>query len=151
MVDTATAEKKLSRLKSLAKSQQKLRGKRQQIIKGIALKYSEVGSKFKKLGIKQKDGRPNFESKLEGLHEAILFTVVPDLFTDESRMSQVDNSVRSLDHLHKALQGKGFVLSRTATYYPLLPANACIVPVKLLRPHNILEKNILTVTSLWHL
>ena len=48
MVEKAIAEKKLGRLKSLAKSQQKLREKRKQIIKDLPFKYSEVGSKFKK-------------------------------------------------------------------------------------------------------
>lgn len=57
--------------------------------------------------------------------------------------------MRSLDNLNKASEKKGFNLSRTATYYRLLPAHARhedvkrhvhIVPVKLCRPQNDLQK-----------
>ena len=55
----------------------------------------------------------------------------------------------SLDNLNKASEKKGFNLSRTATYYRLLPAHARhedvkrhvhIVPVKLCRPQNDLQE-----------
>ena len=104
---------------------------------------------LKKLNFKQKAGRPNFESKLEGLHEAILSIVVTDSFADEGRRSEVYNSVRSFDDLHKALQDKGFALNQTATYYGLLAANAhhndgkrhvYTVPAKLLQTHNDIQK-----------
>ena len=57
--------------------------------------------------------------------------------------------MRSLDDLKNALEKKGFNLSRTATYYRLLPANMChkygkrhvhTVPVKLQCPQNDLRK-----------
>ena len=57
--------------------------------------------------------------------------------------------MRSLDDLKSALEKKGFNLSRTATYYRLLPANMShkdgkrhvhTVPMKLQRPQNDLIK-----------
>ena len=74
------------------------------------------------------------------MHEAILSIVAPDSFADERRRTEANNSVQPLDNLHKALQGKGFLLIRTTAYYRLLPANAShtdgkrhvyTVPVKL--------------------
>ena len=94
-------------------------------------------------------GRPNLESQQEGLLEAILSIVIPGSSADDRRRSEVYNSVRSLDDLKSALEKKGFNLSRTATYYILLPANmrhkdgkmhVHTVPVKLQRPQNDLRK-----------
>ena len=66
-------------------------------------------------------------------------------------MNRVYISVRTLDDLHSALEEHSFKLSRRATYYCLIPANANhkeakahvnTVPVKLLNPRNNLRKNI---------
>ena len=144
MGERETIEKKMKRYKSLVKSQQKVRAKRKQVLKELSIDHTEVAAtKLKKLEVKTTAGRPNLKSQQEGLLEAILSIVIPGSSADDHRRSEVYNSVRSLDDLKSALEKKGFNLSRTATYYRLLPANmhhkdgkrhVHTVPVKLQRP-----------------
>ena len=138
----------MKRLKLLVKSQQKVRAKRKQVLKELSIDHPEVATKLKKLKVKTTAERPNLESQ-QGLLEAILSIVIPGSSADDRRRSEVYNSVRSLDDLKSALEKKGFNLSRTATYYRLLPANmrhkdgkrhVHTVPVKLQRPQNDLRK-----------
>ena len=117
-----TIEKKMKRLKSLVKNQQKVRAKRKQVLKELSIDHPEVATKLKKLEAKTTAGRPNVESQ-QGLQEAILSIVIPGFSADDRRRSEVYNSVLSLDYLKSALEKKGFNLSRTATYYRLLHAN----------------------------
>ena len=56
------------------------------------------------------------------MHEAIFSIVVPGSIADERCRFEIFNSVRFLDDLQKALK-KSFNLTKTATYYRLLPAN----------------------------
>ena len=144
-----TIEKKMKRLKSLVKSQQKVRAKRKQVLKELSIDHPEVATKLKKLEVKTTAGRPNLESQQKGLLEAIISIVIPGSSAHDRRRSEVYNSVRSLDYLKSALEKKGFNLSRTATYYRLLPANmrrkdgkrhVHSVPVKLQRTQNDLRK-----------
>ena len=149
MGEREATEKKLKRLKSLVKSQQKLRGKRKQVVKEPAIDHPEIGYKLKKLEVKKTPERLNFESQVESLHEAIFSLAVPESTADEHLRTEIFNSVHSLDDLNKAFEKKGFDLSRTATYCRLLPANlrhtdgkrhVHTVPVKLCRPQNDLRK-----------
>ena len=123
MGERETIEKKMKRLKSLVKSQQKVRAKRKQVLKELSIDHPEVATKLKKLEVKTTAGQPNLESQQEGLLEAILSIVIPGSSADDSRRSEVYNTVRSLDDLKSALEKKDFNLSLTATYYRLLPAN----------------------------
>ena len=78
MAKREATKNNLKRLKSLVKSQQKLRVKRKQVLKEIASDHPEIASKLKKLEVKKTTGRPNLESQIDGLHEAILSIVVPE-------------------------------------------------------------------------
>ena len=139
----------MKRLKSLVKSQQNVRAKRNQVFKELSIDHPEVATKLKKLEVKTTAGRPNLESQQESLLEAIISIVIPGSSAEDRRRSEVYNSLRSLDDLKSAFEKKGFNLSRTATYYRLLPANmrhkdgkrhVHTVPVKLQRPQNDLRK-----------
>ena len=57
----------MKRLKSLVKSQQKVRAKGKQVLKELSIDHSEVATKLKKLEVKTTAGRPNLESQQEGL------------------------------------------------------------------------------------
>ena len=149
MGERETIEKKMKRLKSLVKSQQKFRSKRKQVLKELSIDHPDVATKLKKLEVKITAGRQNLESQQEGLLEAILSIVIPGSSADDRRRLEVCNSVRSLDDLKSALEKKDFNLSRTATYYRLLPASmrhkdgkrhVHTIPVKLQRPQNDLRK-----------
>ena len=154
-----TIEKKMKRLKSLVKSQQKVRAKRKQVLKELSIDHPEVATKLKKLEVKTTTGQPNLESQQDGLLEAILSIVIAGSSADDRRRSEVYISVRSLDDLKSALKKKGFNLSRTAVYYRLLCANmrhkdgkrhAHTVPVKLQRPQNDLRKTQPDNHLQWH-
>ena len=120
MAERESAEKKLKRLKSLAKSEQKLRVKRKQVIEHIASEHPEVAAKLKKLEANTTTGRPNLETQNGELHEAILSPVVPESSADERRRSEVHNSVSSLDDLHKTLENKGYCAQPNGNLLPLL-------------------------------
>ena len=62
-----TIEKKTKRLKSLVKSQQKVRAKRKQVLKELYIDHLEVATKLKKPEEETTAGRPNLESQQEGL------------------------------------------------------------------------------------
>ena len=62
---------------------------------------------------------------MEGLHVTIVSIFVPESTADERCRTEIFISVPSLKDLSKALERKGFNLSRTSTYYRLLPANVC--------------------------
>ena len=118
-------------------------------MKELSVDHPEVATKLKKLEVKTTAGRPNLESQQEDLLQVILSIAILGSSADDRRRSEVCNSVRSLDDLNSALEKKGFSLSRTATYYRLLPANmrqkngkrhVHTVPVKLQRPQNDLSK-----------
>ena len=111
MGEREATEKKLKRLKSLVKSQQKLRGKRKQVVKEPAIDHPEIGYKLKKLEVKKTPARLNFESQVESLHEAIFSLAVPESTADEHLRTEIFNSVHSLDDLNKAFEKKGFDLS----------------------------------------
>ena len=99
-------EKKLKRLKSLVKSQQKSRGQWKQVGKELARYHPKIGCKLKKLEIKKTPGRSNYESQVKDMHEAIFSIVVPESSADERRRTEIFDSVRSLDDLYKALKKK---------------------------------------------
>ena len=100
-------------------SQQKLRGKRKQVVKEIGRDHPDI----EKLEVKKTPSQPNFESQVEGLHAMIFSIVVPESVADERPRTEIFNSLRYLDDLNIALEKKGCNLSRTANYYRLLPAN----------------------------
>ena len=87
-----TIEKKMKRLKSLVKSQQKVRAKRKQVLKELSIDHPEVATKLKKLEVKTTAGQPNLESQQEGLLEAILSIVIPGSSAGDRRRSEVYNS-----------------------------------------------------------
>ena len=62
-----TIEKKMKRLKSLVKSQQKVRAKRKQVLKELYIDHLEVATKLKKPEEETTAGRPNLEPQQEGL------------------------------------------------------------------------------------
>ena len=62
----------MKRLKSLVKSQQKVRAKRKQVLKELSIDHPEVATKLKKLEVKTTAGQPNLESQQEGLLEDLL-------------------------------------------------------------------------------
>ena len=108
-------KKNLKRLNSLVKSQQKLRGKRKQVVKELARDHPEI----EKPEVKKTPSQLNFESQVQGLHATISSIVVPESIADKRRRTEMFNSVR----LNLVLEKKGCNLSRTANYYRLLPAN----------------------------
>ena len=85
------------------------------MVKELARDHPEIGYKLKKLEVKNTRRRPNFESQVEGLHEAIFSIVVPESTVDERHRTDIFNSVLSLDNLNEGLGKKGFNLSRTAS------------------------------------
>ena len=56
MGERETVEKKMKRLKSLVKSQQRVRTKRKQVLKELSLDHPEVATKLKKLEVKTTAG-----------------------------------------------------------------------------------------------
>ena len=83
MGERKTIEKKMKRLKSLVKSQQKVRAKRKQVLKELSIDHPEVATKLKKLEVKTTAWQPNLESQQEGLLEAILSIVIPGSSADD--------------------------------------------------------------------
>ena len=112
--------------------------------------HLDVAGKLSKLEMRAgKPGRRPIEEEQPELHTAILSIVTPDAGADERRRTEVFNAVRTLDELQSALQERGFKLSRSATYYRLIPANVVhrdakrhvyTVPVRLRKPQNDLWK-----------
>ena len=72
---------------------------------------------------KDQPGPITIEESQPGLHQAILEIIAREAGADERRRTEVYNSERTLDNLHSVLEERGFKLSRTATYYRLIPAN----------------------------
>ena len=104
-----TIEKKMKRLKSLVKSQQKVRAKRKQVLKELYIDHPEVATKLKKPEVKTTAGRPDLESQQEGLLEATFSIVIPESFADDRQRSEVYNSVRSLDNLKVLWKRKALI------------------------------------------
>ena len=150
MVKKSKAEKSLKRKQLDQKAQQRSREKKANVLRDLQKEHPEAAEKLMKLQVQpRKLGRPAVEESMHGLHTAILSIVIPESGADERRRSEVFNSVRSLDDLKDALEKRGYLLSRTALYYRLIPANTHhvdgkrhvnTVPVKLSRPQSDMRK-----------
>ena len=148
--EKAEKEKRLKRKIIEMKSSQKVREKKAKVLSDLKRDHPEVASKLEKLEVRTDQHGPiPIEESQPGLHQAILDVIAPEAGADIRRRTEVYNSVRTLDQLHSALEERGFRLSRSATYYRLIPANARhrdakrhvnTVPVKLLKPRNDLRK-----------
>ena len=98
---------------------------------------------------REKVGRPRIEEDQPNLLETILDLVQASSATDDRRRSEIMRTVTTLSDLQAALVSAGFTISKTATYYRLLPKrentkaaqrHIQTVPVRLLRPENTLRK-----------
>ena len=66
----------------------------------------------------------NFKFISTGLHKTMLEIAATDAGENEKKRTEVQNSVRTLDNLHSALENPDCKLNQTATYYCLTSANA---------------------------
>ncbi|XP_035825659.1 uncharacterized protein LOC106011734 [Aplysia californica] len=130
-------EKKLKRKLTDAKAQATARRKKVAKLESL---LNEAGEK-----IKHTHGKPRLEENMEGLAEAIYSIVVPEGAADERRRTETMNTIKTLDDLKGALEERGYILSRSALYYRLIPANVrsidgkhhfSTVNIKLCRPQN---------------
>lgn len=104
----------------------------------------------RKLKIRNQLGRPRIESDQPELLKAIIEIATHGASADIRRRSETIRVCKTLDQLHEQLKDMGFHLSRTATYFRLLPRNSYsaegkrhvnTVPVKLSRPQADLHKS----------
>ncbi len=142
-------KKKLRKKETDVKAQQKFRARKAEVLHELKEANPDIAAKLAKLEYKKERGRPPVEDELHGLHEAILSIVTPDAGADEKRRTALFNSVKTLEGLHAALNERGYCLSKTATYYRLMPSNAHhkdaqrhkhTVPITLSRPQSDLRK-----------
>ena len=144
MQEKKTLENKLRRAKQNQKAQLNFRDRKRKAMTDLNQSHPEAA---KRLRIHGSAGRPPLESQPEmvGLHSAILDIVIPQSSADDRRRTEVYNCCQNLDSLREKLAERGFNLTRTATYYRLIPANVHhrdgkrhvhTVPVKLKRAQN---------------
>ena len=143
-------EQKLKRKQVEQQAQQRLREKKAKTLQEIKEDHPDISDKITKLQVRKGvPGRPPIEESQAGLHQAILSIIMPESGADERRRTEIYQSVKTLDGLKSALIERGYTLSRTATYYRLLPASArhtdakrhvYTVPVKLCKAQNDLRK-----------
>lgn len=97
------------------------------------------------LSFRNSPGRPRVEEQQPELLKAICDIALHGSAAHEKRSDESVRSVKTLDELTSAIQGKGFNIKRTATYLRLIPKRAnshqgkChvnTVPVKLMRASN---------------
>ena len=141
-------EKELKRLQQKAKWQTDYRIKMKQTIEELSKTNENVAKALKPMnrGI---PGRPRIETEQPQLLSSIIDIVQASSSADDRRRTEMIRSVKTLDDLHLELKSIGFNLSRSATYFRLLPKkgntmsgkrHVQTVPVKLLRPENSLRK-----------
>ncbi|KAK3794234.1 hypothetical protein RRG08_039015 [Elysia crispata] len=106
---------KLKRKLTDAKAQATARRKKVAKLESL---LCEAGEK-----IKHTPRRPRLEENMEGLAEVIYNIVVPEGAADERRRTETINTIKTLDDLKGALEERGYILSRSALYYRLIPAN----------------------------
>ena len=133
--------------------------KKARVVEELKKDHPDVAGKLSKLEMRAgKPGRRPIGEEQPKLHTAILSIVTPGAGADERRRTEVFNAVRTLDELQSAFQERGFKLSRSATYYRLIPANVVhrdakrhvyTVPVRLRKPQNDLRKSMLMAISRW--
>ncbi|GFO47387.1 hypothetical protein PoB_007389200 [Plakobranchus ocellatus] len=141
-----TLQKKLKRKqieqKSQIKSREKKAVKLQKLMEQVGVESATV--------TRNEPGRPRLEEEgMENLAEEIYRIVAPEGAADERRRTETLNTIQSIDGLKSVLEKKGYLLSRTALYYRLIPANMghkdgkrhfSTVNVKLCRPQNTQRK-----------
>ena len=109
-------EKYGKKLVTKAQWQKQYRGKKNEVIANLS-KTSPLALKSLKPFMREKVGRPSLDCDQPGIIEAILDLVQCTTATDAKRRSEILRTTRTLDDLHTALQGLGYTLSRSATYY----------------------------------
>lgn len=157
-LDTLTPElklefkKKRNRCTELNKMLKRLEYKRKKASeyrKDKKLKLQQMILKDKSirkvLNIRKKVGRPAITEDHPELLETIAALVLHGSLADSRRQSESIRTIRTLSQLTEELQLAGFVISRSATYYHLLPANPRAAdgkrhmksaPVRLIRATN---------------
>ncbi|CAF1269054.1 unnamed protein product, partial [Didymodactylos carnosus] len=137
--------KKINRLISNRAAQTRIRKNRKLQMQHLLDNHPEIAkelSGFTHIGV----GRPSIEETDPGLLGAIMDIANSGVVAaDERRRTDVIRSCLSLDALKEQLNERGFQISRTATYYRLLPKSSRTidgkkhvhtVPVRIRRPEN---------------
>ena len=141
-------EKELHRLKQRAKWMKERRFKTKETLKKLSQGDENVAKALKFVN-RETPGRPRIETDQPQLLATILDIVRGSSAADARRRTEMIRTITTLDDLQKELTTNfGFNLSRTATYYRLLPkrgnTNASLrhvqtVPVRLLRYQQLLH------------
>ena len=135
------AETQLRKLKQNAKRQKKKRQKAKEKIQKACEVSEEVRNILKPVN-RNTIGRPRLETDQPQLLKTILDLVNASSSADARRRTEKLTTLTSLDDLTEALKSLDFDISRTATYYRLLPkrggTSAALrhvktVPVRLMR------------------
>lgn len=141
-----TAKKESESKKRNAEYQRKFRSKRQALMEDVMRKNPEIQQQLKIRGM---PGRPRVEDDQPELLQVLTEIASFGGGADDRRRSEMIRSCKTLDDLVKELQSAGFTISRTATYFRLLPKNSRTiegkrhintVPVKLTRATTDLHK-----------
>ena len=113
-------EVELSRLKSNAKSQQKMRVKKKKLIKK-ACEEDEKLAKILKSVSRNQVGRPRIEEDQPLVLQTILDIVDASSAAHDRRREPIIKTVKTLDDLVAALNERGITIKRGATFLRLLP------------------------------
>jgi hypothetical protein len=113
-------EAELSRLKSNAKSQKKMRVKKKKLIKK-ACEEDENLAKILKSISRNQVGRPRIEEDQPQVLQTILDIVDASSAAHDRRREPIIKTVKTLDDLVAALNERGITIKRGATFLRLLP------------------------------
>ncbi|CAF3166273.1 unnamed protein product [Rotaria sp. Silwood2] len=135
----------LHRLKNNQAAQTRARKNRRLKLVRLLDNHPELGEEMSSL-VRSAPGKPNIEDSQPGWLGAIVdIANCGVVAADNRRRTDAIQSCLTLDALKEELHNRGFQLSRTATYYRLLPKNSRTidgqrhihtVPVRIRRPEN---------------
>ena len=122
LVKKKITEKKKAhkRLQGQAKWQQNYRKRLKNTITELSKTSEEAANALKPFN-QESPGRPFLEDDQPGIVQAILGIVQNQSSADPRRRSEILRTVKTLDDLHLELCNMGFVISKSATYYRLMP------------------------------
>ena len=103
-----------------SRNQQNFRDKRKRLIQDVCDKDENAAKVLKSVN-RDHPGRPRIVEDQPGVLTAILDVLEASSATDDRRRSEIIRSVTTLDDLVEKLHSLGFKISRTATYYCLMP------------------------------
>ncbi|XP_051172161.1 uncharacterized protein LOC127288626 [Leptopilina boulardi] len=119
------------------------------LLKTKLLAAAEIPEVSNILKLRKEPGRSRIEKSQLDLHKTIIDIAIHCSGADSKRRTEIISCCRTLDDLHEHLLKLGFNLSRTSTYYRLLPKNQRsnsgkrhveTVPVRLCRARTDMHK-----------